>query len=791
QNTELKNALYEHVFNERLGILNTAVKKSDAYFKASTEGELNRLVQLERNLIGKTNALTAELKKYKTDASRELYGKLDELSAQANNVLTEARTKLAKEAGAFARHSAEEFEKLKEEQITDEVIASIGRKNNLEAFVGGNLINKLGILFVILGIIAVSQFTFFRLPDTFRGIIMFAISGVMLLAGELLSRRKANVFSLGVTSGGVAGLYASLSISYFMLEIIGMYPALALCILITFGAFVLSQRYNSQTIISFALFGGYIPIISISDSVALTYGAMVYFIILNLLALSISFYKKWKISMSLGFVLNLAGTYYIAYNMFDFISAGVPSFGASHITTILYVLFSFAIYTLIPIMGSYSSKQPFTKPDIAVLALNTFFSALLMYTVFTEFMLDDYHGVMTLAFAVIYVGLARFIEQRFAKDKRATALFYLTGLAFVILTVPMQFGMEWLSLGWLAQGVALAAYGILAGERGFKKAGLVIGALCLAAFMIFDVSLRIDDLFAYKYLAITAGSVIILAALAYKKSLSRRPETAYKYAVLVNLWFYGMYLCGLADDILWRQRHDFDYYDPHFLSGALAVAVTLLYAFLLPRLPVILDKGVKILSVALSVIGMLLAAMITSEGSVFRLMPGDADLPMSVAAAGTAALVLLCVLLLLAMRNALMFFVLESELPAEYLPFGLSLYFLIVLTQNLVWQYDLSVTSMVISIIYVTAAFTWIFYGFVKKFPFMRKFGLALSIVAVAKLFLIDLSGLTQGQEIISYFAFGAALLGISYVYQYFSKRLVGRGDADVLEASSEEADTA
>jgi uncharacterized membrane protein len=44
----------------------------------------------------------------------------------------------------------------------------------------------------------------------------------------------------------------------------------------------------------------------------------------------------------------------------------------------------------------------------------------------------------------------------------------------------------------------------------------------------------------------------------------------------------------------------------------------------------------------------------------------------------------------------------------------------------------------------------------------------------MAKLFLLDLSILSEGYRIISYFAFGIVLIAISFVYQYFSKRLEG-----------------
>ena len=69
-------------------------------------------------------------------------------------------------------------------------------------------------------------------------------------------------------------------------------------------------------------------------------------------------------------------------------------------------------------------------------------------------------------------------------------------------------------------------------------------------------------------------------------------------------------------------------------------------------------------------------------------------------------------------------------------------------------------------------ALLWIILGFIKRYALLRLFGLGLSLLAVAKLFLVDLHTLTQGFRIISYFALGVVLVAISFVYQYFNKRL-------------------
>lgn len=757
QNRELKNALFEQIYSEKISMIDDAKRRSDVYFIRNIQDEINYLTQLEQGLQSRTREIKAALQKYTRETI--LMEELDDLSKRASQVVMQATAEAEKMRFKQAAYSEEQFNILKNEQITDEQIIAIGKKNNLEAFVGGNLINKAGIVFIILGIITLSRFGFFMMPNWGRALIMVVISLLFLAGGEFFNRKRPTIFSLGLTSAGVAGLYATLVISFFMFGIIGMISALLLCIFITVGAFTLSLRYNSQTIATFALVGGYLPIAAIFDNSTLVYSAMAYFAILNLFALSVSFYKKWKISMFVGFSFNLIGTF--------FILVGLDSlWNRNALMAVLYVAFVFAIYTAVPILSNYRTKQAFSTADVVLLSLNTVFSSLIMYGTLLAFNLDGFMGAMAVAFALVYIALWQVMERLFVREKHISGLFFLTGITFAVLFVPMQFDMMWLSLGWLVQGVGMACYGIIRKSQRIRTAGYIVGLLCLFIFLTVDI-VAIDALFPYRYLAITAGSIFILAALIYKKSSLHELEKFYKYAVLTNVWVYSLYLVYLGSDFIFRQLAGTGF-SAQFLVNSIILAVTFLYAFALPRIPFVADYGTKIMSVCLAIFGMAMLLWHTEMGTATTYAGSP---PLGIMVIVTIVIIALCMLALLAMRSILLFFVMNGKMSVEWLPFGVSAYFLVLLTHNLVAQYNMSVTSMVLSIIFVVAALLWIIFGFVRRFVFMRRFGLGLAVLAVAKLFLVDFQGLTDGNLVVSYFAFGLTLLGISFVYQHFSKK--------------------
>ena len=768
ENTGLKNALYEQVYNEKIKLINTVENKLNIFFRSDMGGELNKLTAIENRVKARIRGIRDILALNNVATADDIYTKLDALSDLVNSKVTEARANAARVSGAFSQEERDELDALKREQLTDEQIRAVAKKNNLERFVGLNVLNVVGILLLIVGAITLARFTYGQLPALLKGIMLFALGGVMLTAGEILNRKKPNVFSLGVSAGGIGILYTALAASYFGLKILDMYPAIIVCVLITVVAFALSKRYDSQTIATFALIGGYLPMFSIGSEIAIVYGAMVYFIVLNLFALLISFSKKWRVSAFVGLSLNILGTLYIFMGLFTTTDT------LTRVITVLYVLFAFLIYSAIPIVSTYRTKSKFRKSDIVLLAINTLCSSLIMYGVFFCFRWQDFNGLLAVIFAVTYLFLGRFVERKFADERHTGALFYLTGLAFVILIIPLQFGRSWLSLGWLIEGVLLATYGILYDQKRFKQVGFAIGALCLGAFILVDRPSWEHHLFVYKYLAITLGSLIILSAYMYKRMMAGKFASAYKYFVMGNLWLFTMYLILVKlDSFLYATYGENEIYQLDYLLGSAAIVATFALAYSFVRIKLLHDLGTRVLSIMLYTAGILWLALLNADTAPVDPVYLNAATPaLGITIIGTAIIFVLGILSVLALRDILKMVVVEGTVGVEWYPLIISGYFVLILTQSLVVQFDLSFSNVAISIIYVLTALAWIIFGFARRYSHIRKFGLVLAIFSVIKLFLIDLHSLTQGAQIISYFALGITLLAISYVYQYFSKRL-------------------
>ncbi len=768
ENKNLRNAVYEQLYNEKIQILNSTKKKLDIYYKANVDGEINRLTDFEITTKKRIDEMTRFLQANRVNLQDEIFHQINELRKLLDQKVMLAREEILRNSKALSENRDAQFEKLRQEKLTEEEIRGRVKQNNLEAFIGQNVINKLGILILIIGIIAASQFTYFRLPDILKSIFTFTIGLVMLVAGEFFNRKKTNIFSIGLTSGGIAILYVGLGISYFMFDLVGMYSALGLCILVTASAFVLSQRYNSQTIAAFAIIGGYLPMFSIDGSRSIVYSAMVYFIVLNLLALLISVSKRWIVTAYIGFWLNVAGSIYILSVMFGGRSSST-AFSIDDILSIFYIVFAFIIYTMIPVVGAIRKKVGFRNSEIVLLGFNTVISSILLYSVFYITGLKDYTGILAVAFAVIYIAIGKFTESFMKNERRARALFYITGLTFVALIIPFQFDMVWFSLGWLIEGIALLTYGIIKNVKGFRRAGTIISFLCLAAFLLFDIPDYDSSLFNPKYLSLTTGSIVILGALVYKKNLLSTSAKAHKYATIINFWLLSLYLTGSElKDVLSESLAESSF-SLEYIIYATMILVTFVIGYIIPKFSFIRDKVIEVMSSVLYALGIISLFMLNFSSPVKGSLN---EVSLEISILGTVEIAVIVLLSVLIVRDFLLNLVIRRKMGIELYPLIISLYLVISLTQNLITQYNLAYNNALLSIVYLVAALSWIIFGFIKRYAFIRRFGLGFCIAAVAKLFIIDLSFLSQGYKIVSYFIFGVTLIAISFVYQYFSKKI-------------------
>lgn len=779
ENNDLKLSLNEQIIDERMNIIKISKVKIDLYFKKEKDSNINRLEKIKEKSKTHIDKISNYLQKELMDDEKELTQEIEKLNALFDKKVKEQNNKIAEEEKQFYKEFNKDIDDISKEKPDEETIKKRIKQNKIEMKIGLNWLNKIGILLII---IAIGYFAYYNrnnLPNELKGSLFFLFGIVFLITGEIFYRKKIFVFSKGLLGGGIGILYSSIFFSYFTLKIINMNIALLIAVIVTLTSLVLSLRYNSKTIISLSLVGGYLPIIAYLIAEHgfignLFYYAMMYLFILNLLVLIISFFKNWTVPNYISFILNIPALIYLSFNC------------PKEYIGLIYACFTFSMYLFITLAYPLINKKSLKIFDIILLGLNTFLSTLIIYLLLEKMELTGYRGYLALGFCLLYSGIGYFINKIMQKEKTSVFLFYLTALTFAVLMIPFQFGIAWMTIGWLVEGILLTIFGYLKNEKCIERSGWIISGLCLFNFYYFEIlsgllGISVVKFFDLKYTFITTGilSCYIIYQIGIIKSKTHllsgkgRFIQILKYFAIVNLYFFLLYISLKYFRKFFYDNNILNYDVFVFYRLIIAASITMLLSYVISNIKHIYDNIIKIISIILYIFGDLLIIYLILSMPIISLNGFENNLIKFIS---IGVLVIYNLIILFNIRFLVISLLKKSHINFEFYPlcFGLILFGNI--TSFILIQTNLKNVSLIISFIYIILALLFISYGFYKKYIYIRFLGLGLIFFTLIKLLIFDIllrpDFLDIPGKIISLFGFGILLLVISFIYQIINKKM-------------------
>ncbi len=762
--------LREQMRAERASTVRAARARTELYFGEEMRKNADILSKREADCRARIGELRLKLQSRADDASRALMARVDELDGQIAAQFERERL-IAADVRAEESASFEQgYQALGNLPLPPPRPTKQGRA---EMMVGQRVVQVIGLLILLLGVIFGLQYTYVNLlkSDVLKGVCAFGLGLVFLLAGELMGRKdKKNPFSLGMSAGGIAILYSAAAVSYFALHIVSTPLALVLCVCITALAFLLAIRRDSQLIAIFAVVGGNLPLIAV-DTGGMLYAALVYLLLLNVFTLLMATRRRWVALTFTSF-----GLYAVATILTLGILPTIYNFTTAAAVRIAYLALTFALYAAMSLIRPLRARTPMSADGFVLMLLNAAYHCIFMFVLLSKDA-PKATGLLALFYAALFYTLALVFGRRTGDKREGAVLFYSLALLFLALFVPMQFHATWFGLAWLAEGLALALYGILARRKWYERAGYVLLGVCALRFLAADAPG--GELFVWKFSAVT----LALAALALTHLFvcGFRPDKApggrraagrgFVYASLAEVFAYLMYLCSFVPDRFFRL---------HLLAAGgagparfmqivlFASCVSLLYAAAVRHIPRVRSGVTRVYSLVAAGLGVLGCLIVGAQKFQVYYVPGS----------GPIAFVLLA-LTLLSLVDACRDAAKAWGAGAQWQVIVPSAALIALVTQTSIVQYGATFNSMGLSFFYLAVALAWVIIGFLQRYKAMRVFGLVLALAAVGKLFLMDLAMLKSWQRILSYFVFGGALIGISYVYTLFA-RLLGSAETPV-----------
>ncbi len=318
---------------------------------------------------------------------------------------------------------------------------------NIESFIGTNLISKIGILILIIGVGIGAKYAIDnQLVSPLTRIILGYITGVVLLVTSLKLRTKYENYSAVLLSGGLAILYF---ITYFGYAFYGLFPqllAFGLMVVFTLFSVVAAVSYNRQVIAVIGLVGAYAVPFLLSSGSGDYLTLFTYMAIINVGILLISVQKYWKYLFYSAFFMTwiIYGSWMADYGLMNHFSIAITF--AFIFFLIFYV--TFLAYKLI-------KKEEFKRRDIFLVLSNSFIFYGLGCIILTDYNYEDYLGLFTLLNAIIHFGVTTLVYSQKLADRN---LFYLASglvLTFLTMAIPVQLDGNWVTLLWGAEAVLL------------------------------------------------------------------------------------------------------------------------------------------------------------------------------------------------------------------------------------------------------------------------------------------------------------------------------------------------
>lgn len=348
---------------------------------------------------------------------------------------------------------------------------------DLEKFIGENLINKIGILILVLGISFFVKYAIDKdwINEPARvGIGILAGSIVMAIAHKL--KKNFAAFSSVLVAGAISIFYFTIAIAFHEYQLFSQTVAFAIMVVITAFSTLVSVSYNRQELAVLSLIGGFAVPFMVSTGEGNYVVLFSYIAILNIGILGIAYFKKWKIVTILAFVFTslLFSSWYVK-EVFD---NKLPHLGALLFATLFYFIFSITI-----VLNNIRNKGVFSVLEYFILVANTFLFFGLGMGIIHNWGID-FKGLFTLTLAIYNLVFASILYKKFGLDKNAIYLLIGLTLTFVTLTIPIQFEGNQITLFWAAEAVLLFWLSQKSKINSFKLGAIIVQVLTIISLLL-------------------------------------------------------------------------------------------------------------------------------------------------------------------------------------------------------------------------------------------------------------------------------------------------------------------
>ncbi len=357
-------------------------------------------------------------------------------------------------------------------------------KFDWEKFVGENLINKIGIIILVLGVGIGAKYAIdHELISPLTRIIFGYLAGAGLLAVAIRLKRNYEGYSAVLLSGSMAILYFLTFAAYAYYQLIPAPAAYLVMLMFTIFTVVASVQYNRQVIGIIGLVGAYAVPFLLSEDSGRVHLLFTYMAVINFGILTIAVMRYWQYLIGTAFAVTFTIFLYW-YSSSDEVSAMMAGG---------FLLLFFLQFYLAILGNKFISKSQLVIFDYLMLLTNAF----LFYGTGYELIQSqpqgyEFLGIFTMGNALLHFLVSLLVYRQKLLDRN---LYLITAgfvLLFITIAIPVQLEGNWVTLVWAAQAFVLFWLGRSKDVAHLDKAAYVLIFVALIS-LVQDWSFEVAD----------------------------------------------------------------------------------------------------------------------------------------------------------------------------------------------------------------------------------------------------------------------------------------------------------
>jgi uncharacterized membrane protein len=666
-------------------------------------------------------------------------------------------------------------------------------RNNpdLEKFIGENLVNKIGIAVFVLGIAFFVKYAIDKNWINEVGRVSIGLLVGMILVGLAHYLRKSyHAFSSVLAGGGLAVFYFTIAFAFHQYALLSQTAAFVIMVVITGFAVGLALLYDRLELAVIAAIGGFLTPFLVSNGEGNYIILFSYLLILNTGLLTLAYFKRWPLLNSISFFfteLIFAG--WLIKTLWE---------TAPQVSYPLVLMFASSFYFLFLAMNTIyqlKNRQPFKVFDFSILLLlnaSYFVAGLILLN---EVEHGRYQGLFTLSTGIINLVLAWYFFKRQNADRNFLYLLIGLTLTFLSLTIPVQLHGHAITLFWSAEFVLLFWLYQRSRIVLFYYSSLLVMLLTLISlFMDWGgAALNTSSQLVLIYTnvrGLVTNIVAVVAFAAYGFLLQKEEERLpfiQKEVVRPVAWVVSIVVAYLT--AVYGVNLVFSHFDTyevpnvyHRIITQVFVAAAIIWLNKSRRLPYSWPiVGVSTLYwvyhlFSFSLIAGMRNGVLTGKYSsihiVFHLLSDGAAIALFYQ--GIKAMQKTPVRLIPEARLGWILSILAVFFWSQELE-HLSVW--IGYRQDNIPYLEDQYGKALLTIVWALCSFALMWLGMRYKNKTLRVISLSLFSLALLKLFIFDLAGISEGGKILAFILLGALLLTISFMYQKLKKMIISDGN--------------